>query len=90
MLAMIPTGVNSCRMYLMVLDETRDGMLGRVFQSLQLEIYRTVAWIFVRSDVPVVSGMRPHEGFLIPGRDDAVKAFWQWWRALPRIEALPA
>jgi phenylpropionate dioxygenase-like ring-hydroxylating dioxygenase large terminal subunit len=90
MLAMIPTGAESCRMYLMVLDEARDGVLGHILQSLQLEIYRTVAWIFVRSDIPVVSGMRPHEGFLIPGRDDAVKAFWQWWHALPRIEALPA
>lgn len=89
MLGMIPTGADSCRMYLMVLDEVRDGWIGRVLQGVLLEVYRVVAWVFVKSDVPVISGMRPMEGHLIPGRDDAVRTFWHWWRALPRIESLP-
>jgi nitrite reductase/ring-hydroxylating ferredoxin subunit len=90
MLGMLPTGAHSCRMYLVVLDETRESWIAYILQSALLEIYRAVAWMFVKSDVPVVSGMRPKEGYLIPGRDDAVKAFWQWWHALPRIEVLPA
>jgi hypothetical protein len=77
-------------MYLMVLDEARKSWAGHILQSALLEIYRLVAWTFVKADVPVVSGMRPKEGHLIPGRDDAVRTFWQWWHALPRIEVLPA
>jgi phenylpropionate dioxygenase-like ring-hydroxylating dioxygenase large terminal subunit len=90
MLGMVPTGADSCRMYLTVLDEARKTWVGHILQSALLEIYRAVAWAFVKSDVPVVSGMRPKRGYLIPGRDDAVETFWQWWHALPRIEASPA
>jgi hypothetical protein len=89
-LAMFPTGANSCRMYLTVFVEAQDGWPGQLLQSPLLEICRAVAWVFVKSDVPVISGMRPIEGRLIPGRDDVAHAFWQWLHALPRIDAAPA
>jgi nitrite reductase/ring-hydroxylating ferredoxin subunit len=89
LLSMFPTGVNSCRMYLTVFVEAQDGWFGNLLQSPLLEIYRAVAWVFVKSDVPVISGMRPMEGRLIAGRDDVAQAFWQWLRALPRIDAGP-
>ncbi len=89
MIAMTSTTADSCRVYMTVLNEACEGCIGYALQSMRLEIYRVVAWQFVKLDVPVVSGMRPQQGHFIPGRDDAAKVFCEWWRALPRIGVLP-
>jgi aminopyrrolnitrin oxygenase len=90
MIALAPAGDGRCRIFIAVFAERRNGPLGLTAQTLQLELFRWIAYSFLRSDFPFVAGMRPEEGLLIPGKDDIARAFWRWWRALPRVEALPS
>ena len=85
LIALAPDGGAHCQMYLGVFAEKRETITQAVLQQAMLEIFRWVAWNFLRSDMPAVSGMRPREGALVSGKDDIAKQFWHWWNALPRI-----
>jgi hypothetical protein len=89
-LALTPLRVDRCRMYLCVFSDQQEGWIGRLLQVPRLELHRVVAWAFLKPDVPIITGMRPKEGALIPGRDDVAREFWRWWNVLPRIGALQA
>ena len=89
LIALRPDGNGQCRMYLGVFAEERQTLGGTALQGLALEVFRQVAWIFLRSDIPAVGGMRPREGALVAGKDDVAKAFWGWWNDLPRIGKVP-
>lgn len=85
MLALRPEGEDACRLYISVLAEMKEQVFSRIAQGVMLEVFRFVAWNFLQSDMPVVAGMKPREGVLIPGKDDIAQEFWHWWRALPRL-----
>jgi aminopyrrolnitrin oxygenase len=89
-LALAPLRADRCRMYLCAFSDRQEGWIGRLLQVPRLELHRAVAWAFLKADVPIITGMRPKEGALIPGRDDVAREFWRWWNVLPRIEALQA
>lgn len=90
LIALRPDGEGHCRIYLGVFAERRRGAGGAALQGGLLEVYRQVAWMFLRSDIPALGGMRPREGALVAGKDDIAKAFWRWWNGLPRIGGDPA
>jgi nitrite reductase/ring-hydroxylating ferredoxin subunit len=89
LLAMAPAGEHHCRVYLGAFAEARSGVLDTALQALRLALVRRIALYFLKADEPFLSGMRPVEGLLVAGKDDVARAFWQWWRALPRMEAAP-
>lgn len=89
MIALAPLGLGRCQIYIAVFIERRDGLAASVSQSIRLEIFRWVAYRFLKSDFPYVAGMRPSDGMLIDGKDDLAREFWLWWRKLPRLGSLP-
>jgi nitrite reductase/ring-hydroxylating ferredoxin subunit len=86
LLSMAPLSDTRCVVYLNAFGEARDGVLARAAQAVFLALTRRIALYFLRSDEPFLAGMRPAEGLLVEGKDDAARAFWRWWNALPRVE----
>lgn len=52
---------------------------------LKLEFGRAITAAFLKADVPVLTGMLPRRGVLVPERDDAVLRFWQYFDKLPKV-----
>lgn len=85
MIALRPDGEGHCQLFLGVFVDQRETAIRSILQGALLSLFRRVAWNFLRSDIPAVSGMRPREGVLVPGKDDIAMEFWRWWNTLPRI-----
>lgn len=65
------------------MDEA-EGLSARALRPLQLEFGRIAMTSFLRADIPVLKGMWPREGVLIPGRDDGAIRFWAHFKGLPK------
>lgn len=89
LLAMVPEGEHHCMVYLSTFTDAKPGVLHKAMQSPMLLISREIAMRFLKGDEPFLAGMRPLDGLLVEGKDDVAREFWQWWRALPRIETTP-
>ncbi len=55
-----------------------------VRQRLGLVIAGLLVRRFLQPDTRALSGMRPHADGLLPGLDDAVARYWDWFHSLPR------
>ncbi len=53
-------------------------------QRLGLFIAGVLVRRFLQPDTRALSGMRPHADGLLPGLDDAVARYWDWFLSLPR------
>lgn len=89
LIALAPAGPERCRIFIAVYLDRRSGAAASLRQTIQLEVFRWVAYSFLKSDFPFVAGMRPSDAMLVAGKDDIAREFWRWWRALPRGEPMP-
>ncbi len=85
-IAVESTGPASCHLYItafQVADAQNPKPKKR--HRLTLEIGRRMATAFLRPDIPLLTGMIPRPGVLIPGQDDVAMRFWAFYHALPKI-----
>ena len=85
LLALTANGNDKSVMFLNVVKEKRFGVFGRLLQHLELSLFNRIAHTFLKPDMPVVKGMKPVNGVLLPGRDESVVTFWKYWKSLPKI-----
>lgn len=84
LLSLLPDSNQSCVMFVNVIREKRHGLLGNIFQKIEMMFYSWLAVMFLKPDMPVLKGMRPQKGALLDGPDDGVVKFWEYFDALPR------
>ena len=85
-LAMIPTeDGNKTKLYFLAAEERRKGLFGSLMQRARLPLVQFLAYTFIKSDIPVIKNMRPHEGMLVPGKDDLTIHFWKYWKNMPAV-----
>ena len=89
LLSMAPDGEQRCKVYVIAFTEAKGALPVQPARYLLRVLFRHIAMYFLKADEPYLTGMRPEEGLLVDGKDDVARAFWRWWRALPRVEAPP-
>ena len=85
LLSMAPDGEDRCTVYVIAFTGDKGAALAQPVRRVLRLLFREIALYFLRADEPFLTGMHPREGLLVEGKDDVARAFWRWWRALPRI-----
>ena len=86
LLAMIPIeNGKRTKVYFLAAEEKARGLLSTLIQSVRLPLVQFLAFAFIKSDIPVIKNMHPHEGALIPGKDDLASDFWKYWKNMPVV-----
>ena len=85
--AIAPINESSSTLYITAYDtNTASNFITKPLKRLKLELSRLMTIAFLKSDIPVGRKLKPKEGVLIPGQDDIVKQFWQYYKQLPKIK----
>lgn len=85
-LGMEPVGPSNSSFYLTTFSmDEKHRHIARFLLRVKLEIGRLVTAAFLSADVPVIKGMLPRSGALIPGLDDTAMRFWTYFQTLPKV-----
>lgn len=85
--AATPTNVSNSTLYLAAFELASDIPARKtLINKIKLEASLAITIAFLKADVPVLTGMHPREGVLVPGQDDIAKKFWNYLRKLPTID----
>ena len=86
--AVAPISKSSCNLFITAYDTNKtSNLLIKPLKRLKLELSRIITIAFLKSDIPIGVGLRPKEGVLIPGQDEAVQQYWHYYKNLPKIKS---
>lgn len=82
-----PRGDSNSNLYITAFNiaKENEAPVGKALR-IKLEIGRIATTAYLKSDIPVLKGMLPREGVLIPGKDDGVLQFWRFFHQLPKVD----
>lgn len=84
--AMAPLAPEKTDVYITPVINTAGQSLWKkvLYKYITLRLALIFVKAFLAPDIKVLSGMRPTEGNLLEGVDDAAKDYWEFYRNLPR------